>query len=347
MHKAAILAAACLAATALASCSREADMTNTPGNQASADGWQGPIISAGLPQGMAEQAARIRASGRVIDPASFAIFAPLVAAPPYDDVRITQDLAYGPDPAHRLDLYTPVNADDRGARPVLLYVHGGGFVAGSKQGGYYPQSATAWAVRNAMIGVNIDYRLAPDHPWPAGRDDLAAAIAWVRANIARHGGDPDRIILWGHSAGASHVADYVQHADRHGPEAAGVIGALLLSPVYEESPDEPHPYYGQDDNLRTAAPAIERLASSTIPLMVGWAEYDPPIFDNFARMLGAGACGAAARAAGRQCPRMLFLKDHDHMTEGASIGSGDQSLAQPLLEWIATLEPRTGSRAPG
>lgn len=309
-------------AVALAACSSEAPMEGEQMSEAQV--WPG------MPE---EQAAQIRAAGRVIDPASFDIFAPLVDAPPYDDVTIAENISYGSDPAQMLDLYTANDAAAGEARPVLLYVHGGGFVGGSKQGDYYPQSATAWAARNGMVGVNIDYRLAPDHAWPAGRDDLAAAIGWVRESIAEHGGDPERIFLWGHSAGANHVADYVQHTDRHGPEAAGVKGALLLSPAYAAAAGaDPHPYYGTDEGLLTSAPVIERLGATPIPLLVGWAQYDPEMFETFARTLEAQLCGQGSTAA---CPQMLYLKDHNHMTEGASIGSVDESLSGPLLEWMA------------
>ena len=318
------LALAAGMALALAACSETAEDEGA----AVAEQTEWP----GVPE---EQAAQIRAAGKVIDPASFAIFAPLVPPPPYDDVTMTTDLAYGTDPLQRLDLYTFNEAAEGEKRPVLIYVHGGGFTGGSKQGDYYPQSATAWAARNGMVGVNIDYRLAPAAAWPAGRDDLAAAIAWVRANIAQYGGDPDRIFLWGHSAGASHVADYVQHVDLQGPEAAGVKGALLLSPAYQEQVGaEPHPYYGTEASLQTLTPAIERLGASHIPLMIGWAEYDPDMFHTFARAAQERLCVEGSRL---NCPTMLYLRDHNHMTEGASIGSADQSLSGPFLQWMRRL----------
>ena len=283
----------------------------------------------------AEQAAQIRAAGRVIDPASFDIFAPLVPPPPYDDVTIAENLAYGSDPAQMLDVYT-LNAAAAGeARPVLLYVHGGGFTGGSKTGAYYPQSATAWAARNGMVGVNIDYRLAPANPWPAGRDDLASAIQWVKDNIAQYGGDPNHIVLWGHSAGAGHVGDYVTHTELQGPEAASVKGALLLSPAYAaEVGEEPHVYYGTDADLQTSAAAITRLGASTIPVMLGYAEYDPQLFHDYAEAAKAALCAEGSKAS---CPQILYLKDHNHMTEGASIGSADQSLSGPFLAWMKGL----------
>lgn len=316
---------AAMASLALASCGDSAQ-------QQQAETAEAEPIYPGVPE---EQAAQIRAVGRVIDPASFDIFAPLVPPPPYADVTMVEDIAYGSDAAQKLDIYTLNGAGADQSRPVLIYVHGGGFTGGSKQGAYYPQSATAWAARNGMVGVNIDYRLAPANPWPAGRDDLAAAIAWVTQNIAQYGGDPDDIVLWGHSAGAVHVADYVQHTDLQGAEAASVKGALLLSPTYAEAMgEEPHAYYGADESLQTLEPAIERLGASTIPLMLGYAEYDPEMFHIFAQAAQERLCGDDSNL---NCPQMLFLKDHNHMTEGASIGSVDESLSGPFLAWIRGL----------
>jgi acetyl esterase/lipase len=317
----AFLAAATFA-LALAGCSPTADEA-----PATAE-----VTYPGVPEAQARQ---IRAAGHVIDVASFDIFAPLVPAPPYDDVTIASDVSYGSDPAQKLDVYTLNAAPPGDARPVLIYVHGGGFVEGSKVGAYYPQSATAWAARNGMVGVNIDYRLAPAATFPAGRDDLAAAITYVREHIAEYGGNPDRIFLWGHSAGADHVADYVQHTELQGPEAASVKGALLLSPAYAlEMGAEPHVYYGTDASLQTAAPVIARLGAARIPLMLGWAEYDPQLFHDFAELARTTLCGDGATG---QCPRMLLLKDHNHMTEGASIGSADESLSGPFLAWMRGL----------
>jgi acetyl esterase/lipase len=284
----------------------------------------------------ADRAERIRVLGNVIDPASFAIFADLVDAPPYEDVTVASNIAFGSDPLHKLDVYTLNAAPPGSPRPVLLFVHGGGFTGGSKAGnGFYPQNVTAWAARNGYVGVNIDYRLAPAAPWPAGRDDIAAAINWVRANIAQYGGDPQHIVLWGHSAGASHVADYVSHNELQGAEAEAVKGAILLSPAFPPQPgNAPHPYYGTDERLQAQAPAIDRLGASRVPLLLAYAEHDPQQFLDFARAVQSELCPAWSR---RNCPEMVYLPDHNHLTEGASVGSVDQSLSGPVLQWLRGL----------
>jgi triacylglycerol lipase len=123
---------------------------------------------------------------------------------PYAGVKVARP-KYRPDERNALTC-SPRGAS--GARPVLIFVHGGGFVRGSKRapGSPFYDNIMLWAVKNGMVGVNMTYRLAPAHPWPAGQEDIRDAIRWVGANIASHGGDPNRVYLMGHSAGASHVA---------------------------------------------------------------------------------------------------------------------------------------------
>ena len=145
----------------------------------------------------ADIAEKVRAAGQAMDPTIGQLYAPLFPKEAWAGITIQRDIAYGPDPLQKLDVFTPDGARS-GKLPVLLFVHGGGFTRGDKHGAFYPDNITLWAARNGMVGVNIDYRLAPKDPWPAGVNDLASAIAWTHANIARYGGDPDRIVLFGH-----------------------------------------------------------------------------------------------------------------------------------------------------
>ena len=252
----------------------------------------------------------------------------------WDDVTITRGIAYGDDPAQRLDVYLPdgevADAPDA-KRPVLLFVHGGGFRGGSREGMPYPDNIPGWAVHQGMIGVSIDYRLAPANTWPAAAEDLKSAIAWVRAHASEYGADPDRIVLFGHSAGANHVADYVAHNELHGTELAGVRGAVLLSPFYAPavSPDMPHAYYGTDASLQTAVPQVERLRLSHVPLFMGIAQYDIDPMRTFGLNARDWLCEQPER-----CPEFVDLADHNHFTEGLSIGTEDHSLTTPLLQWM-------------
>lgn len=278
-----------------------------------------------------EIAAKTRTAGQTMDPASGQPYAALFPPEAWQGVSIERDVAYGPDPLHKLDVYTTPQGGDR--RPVLLFVHGGGFVRGDKHGPFYPDNIPLWAAKQGMVGVTINYRLAPENAWPSGAQDLAAAIAWTRANVARYGGDPDRIILFGHSAGANHVADYVGNPLVQGAEATAVRGAILLSPNYPEVPATgPHPYYGMNQSLNSTGGTIARLRESRVPIFLGDAEFDPDPMQNTATALRTGLCEIPAG-----CPRSVHLEDHNHFTEGMALGTDDQSLARPLLEWMAGL----------
>lgn len=112
-----------------------------------------------------------------------------------------RDVAYGTDAAQRLDLFTP----DTKNFPIVIFVHGGSLTSGDKADADYGKVCDAFPA--AGIGcANVNYRLLPAAPWPAPADDVAAAIAWVHANIAARGGDPKQLFLLGHSSGAMLVA---------------------------------------------------------------------------------------------------------------------------------------------
>lgn len=112
-----------------------------------------------------------------------------------------RDAAYGEDPRQRLDVFVPALPVDRA--PVLVFFYGGSWSSGSKDD--YAFAAQALAAQG-FVTVLPDYRLYPKARFPDFLEDGAAAIAWVRDNIAAQGGDPSRIVLAGHSAGAYNAA---------------------------------------------------------------------------------------------------------------------------------------------
>ena len=283
-------------------------------------------------------AQKVRAAGQAMDPSAGQLYAPMFPKEAWAGVTIQRDIAYGSDPLQKLDVFT-ADANKGKKLPVLLFVHGGGFTRGDKHGDFYPDNITLWAAKSSMVGVNIDYRLAPKDPWPAGVKDLAAAIAWTKANIARYGGDPNFIVIFGHSAGANHVADYAAHPEVRGAEASSVKGVVMLSPAYAApqagqggQAARPNPYYGQDADLGSQAGQITRLTASPYPLFYGYAEFDPPPMKATASALIEGVCKTQSR-----CPKSVELKDSNHFTEGMAVGTPDQQLTGPLLQWIKGL----------
>ena len=99
--------------------------------------------------------------------------------------------------AHHLDIYRPQHAE---SAPVVFYVHGGGFRFMTRRTHWLMGLAFA---RKGYVTVNIDYRLAPEHPFPAALVDTCHAYQWVCRNIEEYGGDPSRIVVAGESAGAN------------------------------------------------------------------------------------------------------------------------------------------------
>jgi len=133
-------------------------------------------------------------------------FAAMAAFAAPATARGPRDVAYGPEPRQRLDIYLP-RAAEKAPRPrkTLVFIHGGGWTRGHKD--RYGFLGRAFA-RAGYVVVVTNYRLYPQAAFPAFVEDAAKAVAWVRANIAGHGGDPERIYLMGHSAGA-HIAALV------------------------------------------------------------------------------------------------------------------------------------------
>lgn len=242
---------------------------------------------------------------------------------------LATDLAYGPDPRQRLDLY---GEPDATPRPVLLFVHGGGFVQGDKGGAAHWANAAVgrMAARRGWIGAVMNYRLAPDHMWPAGSEDVAAAVRYLADHIAQHGGDPARIIAMGTSAGAVHVAGYMRQVPDH---AAQIRGAILLSGLYGYTALDPRDerYYGTAASYPDKAP-LEAIATTRVPLLVACAQYDPDRFQaEFIGLLND------RRARHGTIPRSVIMTDHNHYTLAMHLGTSDTRLEHEIAAFIEDL----------
>ncbi len=128
------------------------------------------------------------------------------AQPHRHDVEVLENIPYRDTglSEHRLDVYRPtaVRRGQLEQAPVVLYIHGGGFRILSKDTHWIMGLAYA---RRGYVVFNISYRLAPKHPFPAAVEDAGAALAWVRDNAAGYGGNAERLVLAGESAGANLV----------------------------------------------------------------------------------------------------------------------------------------------
>ncbi len=226
-------------------------------------------------------------------------------------------------------MHAPAEAPGAPA-PVFVFVHGGGFTRGDKHTPGAPSYdlVGAWAVRHGWIGVNITYRYAPEVSWPAGAQDVGAAVAWLRGNIAAHGGDPDRIVVAGNSAGATHVADY---AAGNGGSLDGVRGIALVSGMYglrEAKPgDPPHPYYGAVADPASAS--LPGLLECPVPLLFAVAERDPGRFH-----AAVAQVVAAWQERHGLVPDLAWIDGHNHLSAVPSLGVDEPALGVALTRFV-------------
>jgi triacylglycerol lipase len=246
---------------------------------------------------------------------------------------VTRDLRYGEHERNRLDLFT--RAGLSGA-PVLVYLHGGGFVMGDKhtEGSPFYSNIGDFAARHGMVGAVMTYRLAPDHKFPAGPEDIAAALRWLGANVAEHGGDPARIVLMGQSAGAAHVAGYLAHRAHHVAEDGGVAGAIMLSGIYDTTTAEPNAfaeaYYGEDRRGWGVASCMAGLLNSPVPMLFSLTEFDPADFQKQAAQLVTDW----TRAKG-VFPELNWLAGHNHLSPALSFGSDMCEVETMVADFVA------------
>jgi acetyl esterase/lipase len=279
-------------------------------------------------------AAKIAALGRVVDPTATAtIYAPLQESEPYAGIKVVRDVKYGPSERNILDVFAAEGAS--GVLPVLMFVHGGAYIRGEKRrpGSPFYDNVMVWAARHGMVGVNLEYRLAPKDPWPAAGEDMGAAVRFVADNIKTYGGDPGRIFLMGHSAGATHVATYVAHKEFHGPKGSGLAGAIFSSGAYDLGKDEPSEgrtaYFGDASRFAERS-ALPGLVDSTTAFMISSAELDPPAMEQQFNLLKETMCKSK-----HGCIRAIVLPHHSHMSESYAINTADTQLSNQILEFIA------------
>ncbi|MDW8803288.1 alpha/beta hydrolase fold domain-containing protein [Streptomyces scabiei] len=128
----------------------------------------------------------------------------------------------------RARVYIP---DADGPLPVLVHYHGGGFLAGSLD---LADSPARWLASNlGAVVVAAGYRLAPEHPFPAGADDAFSALQWVHDHIGEYGGDPERVVVIGESSGANLAAVVALRARDAGIDLAGQV--LITPPIDPEA----------------------------------------------------------------------------------------------------------------
>jgi len=283
--------------------------------------------------------ATLRGIGTAIDPpATKALYEPLYPGQDRSGSEQRADLRYGEHARHRLDVYRP-QGQGEGPFPVLVFLHGGGFVRGDKA---ERENLGRYFARHGIVTMLPNYRLAPESQWPAGAEDAAAALAWCRAHTAEHGGDPARIFLGGESAGAVHAATAAL-VRRFGASGAGIAGAILASGVYNvelelkarrqfgtPTPDPRNDaYFGTDAGGYRERSVLHLADAAPFPLLITYAELDPPQMQ-----VQTGQLFAELVTEHGFDPELKVVPAHNHLSQLFAINVQDDILGAMIVEFI-------------
>ncbi|AWL93683.1 MULTISPECIES: alpha/beta hydrolase [Bradyrhizobium] len=255
-----------------------------------------------------------------------------------EQVTFSRGLRYGENEANVLDVAASTTKADT-PRPVLLFVAGDSFTgdrAAPELSRQIQDQVMCFAARNDMIGVRVNYRLAPAATWPMGATDVAAALSWVHGNIDLFNGDAREIVAVGYGAGAFHVATLLAHPELQA-DRADVAAVVLVSGIYragKDASDSEKAYLGGDASQYNARSVFPGILNVDVPIVLAWAADDSPGLVTQGETLKKTLCGAG------HCPRSALLRSRDGIASAFGLdGSGD-SLAEPTLLLVHQLEAR-------
>ncbi|MGX1319405.1 acetyl esterase/lipase [Bradyrhizobium sp. USDA 377] len=255
-----------------------------------------------------------------------------------EQVTFSRGLRYGESEAQVLDVATSATKADT-PRPVLLFVAGDTFTgdrAAPDLSREIQDQAMCFAARNDIIGVRVNYRLAPAATWPAGATDVAAALSWIHGNIDLFNGDAREIVAVGYGAGAFHLATLLAHPELQ-TDRADVAGVVLVSGIYrvgKDASDSEKAYLGLDPTQYDKRSVFPGILNVDVPIVLAWAADDSAGLVAQGETLKKTLCGAG------HCPRSALLRSRDGIAAAFGLdGSGD-SLAEPTLLLVRQLEAR-------
>ncbi|KAJ9157264.1 Alpha/beta-hydrolase [Pleurostoma richardsiae] len=295
------------------------------------------------------------------------LFEPLYKEPS-SDVTVLRDERYGPAERNRLDVFFSRKGIKDPSKPVLVFVHGGGFFSGDKA-----WSEKCWAnignyfAEHGMVVVLVNHQLVPHVQYPGGADDIQLVREWIFSNIAAEKfgrGSLDKVVLFGHSSGGAHIMSNLCAAgdpsrpakDPLFPPVAGVI--LLDAPFWfdREKPLRQRiirQYYGSDAEavwgplcplgLFQALPEDSPvLDSAKLPIYVGSVKWEVKETAD-ANVAFFNAYRARSKPVGT-LPVFHVLDKHNHLSNVLSIGTEDEAQARMLLNFISSCTAKKDAR---
>jgi acetyl esterase/lipase len=272
------------------------------------------------------------------------------------DVVVHKDITYYDGPGHDekkhlLDLYLPADAEDF---PVLLFIHGGGWRHGYKDGVFNPYHRLGKGLARRGVGVAVaTYRLAPRHKFPAQLEDVARAVRWTYEHIGEYGGDPRRLFLCGHSAGAHLVALAAldeRYLEAEGLPADAVAGVVGLSGPYDVALLKEdagwcwfagwyfvEPTFGEEAENWEAASAPRYASAAAPPFLLLYADGDIPHLAAQAYRLSSALAREGVRAP------VYKIDGRNHYTIIYNVGEEDDAATALILDFIEGRQAPAGN----
>ncbi|MFM8469698.1 MAG: alpha/beta hydrolase [Limisphaerales bacterium] len=259
---------------------------------------------------------------------------------------VAANIPYGDQERHKLDIYAPPGAKNL---PVVFWIHGGGWQAGDKTSVQLKPEAF---VAKGFVFVSTNYRLLPNVEMRTIFQDVAKSLGWVHKNIAKHGGDPTRILVGGHSAGAQLAA--LMCADDRYLKAEGVPFSVLKGcfPVDGDTYDVPAMIETAETRLRVHGFPMpkqghrvkfgntpERHRDYSVVTHVAKGKGIPPYFilhvaDHPDTTIQARRLDVALKEAG-VVSKLFGAKETNHSKVNENIGLPDDPATKALFEFVA------------
>jgi arylformamidase len=301
---------------------------------------------------MARMARSVTQAALALAAVALAALAAPAAAPA---IVATTDISYDrgsppPDPRHNLlDVYAPDDAEPGDERPVVVYVHGGGWAIGDKRNRIADKASLFTGAGYVFASVN--YRLSPEDNtfdparirFPDHPDDVGEAIGWIDRNIDGFGGDPTRLLLIGHSAGAhlvSLVSTDPRYTRRHGVEPWQLVGTTALDTEAFDIAEriDQLPPAGDDIFFNAFGTPEENAAEDSwrrdSPLVFADPGDPRHLFVTQASDASRIANNVAMAAALGQGPGAVVTVPYDH--EGINVALGNAN--DPAAETVAVMD---------
>jgi acetyl esterase/lipase len=267
-----------------------------------------------------------------------------------EGMKVVRDLAYAPASEAgqsrllSMDVYSPAKT---GSWPVIVMVHGGGWKRGDKASPGVATAKSHYFVQNGFVFISVNYRLVPDVKPTDQAGDLARAVGFLKKEVNKYGGDPDRIVLMGHSAGAhlsARVATDPTYLRTQGLSPKDLQGVVLLDGAAYNLPEalgeggtgkmESGLYrdaFGHDTEFwRKCSPTLQAGAAPLPPFLIFHAGQREAA-RHFSQQLAEALLAAGGKA------EVVAVPDKNHAGINKDIGTSDDGIGERILEFTAGL----------